>query len=62
MVEMKLEGMTIGFALTGSFCTFAKVFPEIEALVNAGAKVIPIMSEISYTTDTRFGKAEEHIK
>lgn len=59
---MKLTDKTIGFALTGSFCTYARVFPQIEALVKQGAKVIPIMSEISYTTDTRFGKAEEHIK
>ena len=59
---MKLTDKTIGFALTGSFCTYKRVFPQIEALVNQGAKVIPIMSEISYTTDTRFGKAEEHIK
>jgi len=59
---MKLTDKTIGFALTGSFCTYARVFPQIDALVKQGAKVIPIMSEISYTTDTRFGKAEEHIK
>lgn len=59
---MKLNDKTIGFALTGSFCTFARIFPQIDALVQQGAKVIPIMSEISYTTDTRFGKAEEHIK
>ncbi len=59
---MKLTDKTIGFALTGSFCTFARVFPQIDALVQQGAKVIPIMSEISYTTDTRFGKAEEHIR
>jgi len=59
---MKLDGKTIGFALTGSFCTFSKVFPQIETLVGQGARVVPIMSEISYTTDTRFGKAEEHIK
>lgn len=59
---MKLENKTVGFAMTGSFCTFSKVFPQIERLVEEGARVIPIMSEISYTTDTRFGKAEEHIK
>lgn len=59
---MKLTDKTIGFALTGSFCTYARVFSQIEALVQQGAKVVPIMSEISYTTDTRFGKAEEHIK
>lgn len=59
---MKLENKTVGFAFTGSFCTFSKVFPQVEKLVAEGARVIPIMSEISYTTDTRFGKAEEHIK
>lgn len=59
---MKLENKTVGFAMTGSFCTFSKVFPQIERLVEEGARVIPIMSEISYTTDTRFGRAEEHIK
>ncbi len=59
---MKLSDKTIGFALTGSFCTYARIFPQIDALVQQGATVVPIMSEISYTTDTRFGKAEEHIK
>ena len=59
---MKLENLTVGFAVTGSFCTFHKVFPQIQSIVNQNARVIPIMSEISYTTDTRFGKAEENIK
>ena len=59
---MKLEGKTIGFAITGSFCTFAKVFPQIEALAEQGADIVPIMSEISFSTDTRFGKAKDHIK
>ncbi len=59
---MKLEGKSVGFALTGSFCTFAKVFPQVEVLVAEGAQVVPIMSGISYNTDTRFGKAEEHRK
>lgn len=59
---MMLAGKTIGFAITGSFCTFAKVFPQIEALAEQGADIVPIMSEISYSTDTRFGKAEDHIK
>lgn len=58
---MKLKNKTVGFAITGSFCTFSKVFPEIEGIVKEGAKVVPIMSEISYNTDTRFGKAKEHI-
>lgn len=59
---MKLKNKTVGFAITGSFCTFSKVFPEIEGMVKEGARVVPIMSEISYNTDTRFGKAKEHIE
>ncbi len=59
---MKLENHTVGFAVTGSFCTFHKVFPQIQNIVNQNARVMPIMSEISYTTDTRFGKAEENIR
>ena len=59
---MKLKSKTVGFAITGSFCTFSKVFPEVDKIVKEGAKVVPIMSEISYNTDTRFGKAKEHIE
>ena len=50
---------TVGFALCGSFCTFKKVIPQMEKLVNEGYRVIPIMSHTAYTTDTRFGKARE---
>ncbi len=49
----------MGFALCGSFCTFKKVIPQIEKLVNEGYRVIPIMSHMAYTTDTRFGKARD---
>ena len=59
---MKLDKKTVGIAVTGSFCTFSKVFPQVKALVDEGAKVIPIMSEISYSTDTRFGTAAENIR
>ena len=51
--------MTIGFALCGSFCTFSKVFPVMEALAKEHT-VIPIFSTASRSTDTRFGSAEEH--
>ena len=49
--------MNIGFALCGSFCTFSKVFPMMEAITEMH-KVFPIFSTASATTDTRFGKAE----
>lgn len=54
---MELNEKTIGFAMTGSFCTYKKVIPEIKRLKNMGANIIPIMSEASFSTDTRFGKA-----
>lgn len=56
-----LEGMKIGFALTGSFCTFRSVLKQAEALVEQGAQLTPIMSYHAYQTDTRFGKANDFI-
>lgn len=56
-----MKNQTVGFAICGSFCTFKKVVPQIKKLVEEGYKVIPIMSPISYTTDTRFGKAVDFI-
>ena len=49
----------IGFAMCGSFCTFSQVVPEFEKLCDMGYDMFPIMSEISYSTDTRFGKAND---
>ncbi|MCX8129993.1 MAG: dipicolinate synthase subunit B [Clostridia bacterium] len=56
---MLLNGLKVGFALTGSFCTIAKVIPEIKRIVNEGAEVYPIISESVDRFDTRFGKAED---
>lgn len=55
------NGQTLGFALTGSYCTFQKVLPQIEHLVHLGYRVIPILSEKTAVTDTRFGTAEQII-
>lgn len=56
---MTLDGKRIGFALTGSFCTFERVLKQVEALVRAGADVQPILSENAYDLDTRFMAAED---
>ncbi|UOF89404.1 dipicolinate synthase subunit B [Fodinisporobacter ferrooxydans] len=56
---MNIAGKTIGFGITGSHCTYAEVFPEIERLVNAGATVVPILSYTMIHTSTRFGEAGE---
>lgn len=57
-----MTGMTIGFALCGSFCTIDKAIIEIEHLANEGAKIIPIASEIVQTTSTRFGNAKDKLE
>lgn len=56
---MLLEGVKVGFAMTGSFCTFAKTLPQIELLVKEGAEVFPILSYAVNEFDTRFGKADD---
>lgn len=61
MIE-NFSGLKIGFAMTGSFCTFAKCFEQAEILKNMGAEIIPIMSENASGTSTRFGTAEQNIK
>lgn len=56
---MDWENKTIGFAMCGSFCTFQKALGVLELLTQTGANIIPIMSEMSYNTDTRFGTAKD---
>ena len=44
----------IGFAMTGSFCTFRAVFDVIRKLQTAGYDITPILSFASAREDTRF--------
>lgn len=52
---MELKGKTIGFALTGSFCTYEKIFIEMKKIVSLGATVIPIFSYLPQEIHCRFG-------
>ena len=56
---MSVEGLKIGFAITGSSCNFSNVFPIIEGLVKKGAEIYPIISHAVDTFDTRFGTADD---
>ncbi len=56
-----VEPVKIGFAMTGSFCTFDKVMRELEKLTRI-YDVTVIMSKAACTTDTRFGAAESFVK
>ncbi len=55
-----LKGVRIGFAMTGSFCTFDRCFRQAEELVKRGAELIPIMSENASEFSTRFGSGVEN--
>lgn len=57
-----MSDVTIGYALCGSFCTFRKSIEQMKRLVELGYRVLPVMSQNAYSTDTRFGKAEDFIK
>jgi len=49
----------IGYAMCGSFCTVGKSIRVMKELAYSGYEIQPIMSEILYTCDTRFGKAAD---
>ena len=40
--HMKLRGKKIGVALTGSFCTYEKVFAQLRKLKEEGAEIVTI--------------------
>lgn len=58
---MDLKDKNIGFAFTGSFCTFRKTIDEMKKILKSGANVFPLMSYNSHNLDTKFGKADDFI-
>ena len=59
---MKLKGKKVGVALTGSFCTYEKVFVQLRKLKEEGAEIVTIFSNASQTIDSRFGSPEDFMK
>jgi len=56
-----LKGMRIGCAMTGSFCTFKRVFDTWRELKSEGAELFPIMSFNAASIDTRFYAAKDAV-
>ena len=56
-----MKPQRVGFALCGSFCTHREVLRELEAICREYETVLPIVSPVCQTTDTRFGKAEDFL-
>lgn len=59
---MNINGKKVGVALTGSFCTFDKMFQQVQQLSEAGADIYPILSNASQTISSRFGTSEENLR
>lgn len=58
---MDFKDMKIGFALTGSFCTFTRILEVMRRLVEEGADVHPVFSKNVSEMDSRFWKSREFI-
>ena len=56
-----MQNITLGYAFCGSFCTIKESLAQLKILSQSEIRIKPIMSEIVYKTDTRFGKAEDLI-
>ncbi|MDD4168934.1 MAG: dipicolinate synthase subunit B [Desulfotomaculaceae bacterium] len=54
---MRLQGVRVGFALTGSHCCLADVIPQMRNLVNEGSELFSIISDAVDTNDTRYGSS-----
>ena len=52
----------LGFAITGSFCTFEKIKKQIELLRDEAASITPIFSQHAYELDTRFAETKSFVK
>jgi len=57
-----MDSLNIGFAITGSFCTFKKALALLKSLADDGHNLIPIMSVNASTIDTRFGIASDIVE
>jgi len=55
-----MNKLRVGWAMTGSYCTFDKALSAAEALAEK-FELIPIMSEAAQVTDTRFGAASDFL-
>jgi dipicolinate synthase subunit B len=56
---MRLKGVKIGFALTGSYCCLDTVLPHVGRLMDEEAEVFPIISSIVDSADTKFGTSDK---
>ncbi|MCI7769485.1 MAG: dipicolinate synthase subunit B [Christensenellaceae bacterium] len=49
----------LGYAVTGSFCTFSKTLVALQALIDKGYDITPVFSFNTLNLDTRFFRAKD---
>lgn len=52
----------IGIAITGSYCTYDKIFDAMKSLADTNANLFTIFSEHASSTDSRFGKHQDFLE
>lgn len=56
-----LDNKNIGIGITGSYCTYSKVFKELKRLSETTANIYTIFSDNASKTDSRFGNHQEFL-
>ncbi len=56
-----LDNKNIGIGITGSYCTYKKVFNELKRLSEANTNLYTIFSDNASKTDSRFGNHVEFL-
>lgn len=59
---MTLSGKNVGIGITGSFCTFDKIIPQIVKISEQCDNLYSVFSINAQSIDSRFGNAEDYIQ
>ncbi|HAQ39491.1 MAG TPA: dipicolinate synthase subunit B [Clostridiales bacterium] len=59
---MTLSGKNVGIGITGSFCTFEKIIPQIVKIAEQCDNLYSVFSNNAQSIDSRFGNAEDYIQ
>lgn len=59
---MSSQTVKLGVGITGSFCTFDKIFKELDLLSQKGYDLTTVFSYNAYNQNTRFGSATHFVE
>ena len=59
---MDINNKNIGFAFTGSFCTYSNAFNQLSKLKELNCNIFTIFSERASSINTRFGNADDFVE